>query len=109
MEGLPLVLRAYRALSMAAVPFANALLSHRLKRGREHALRLNERRGETALARPQGPLVWIHGASVGELTAIIPLSAYTLQIIYRNAVAGLNNVPAAAQYLRREYRKGWTL
>jgi osmoprotectant transport system permease protein len=33
----------------------------------------------------------------GTLTAIIPLSAYTLQIIYRNAVAGLNNVPAASK------------
>ena len=32
----------------------------------------------------------------GTLTAIIPLSLYTLQIIYRNAVAGLANVPAAA-------------
>jgi osmoprotectant transport system permease protein len=30
-------------------------------------------------------------------TAVIPLSAYTLQIIYRNAVAGLANVPADAK------------
>jgi len=33
----------------------------------------------------------------GFWTAVIPLSAYTLQIIYRNAVAGLNNVPADAK------------
>ena len=32
-----------------------------------------ERRGETRIARPDGPLVWIHGASVGEVAAIIPL------------------------------------
>jgi osmoprotectant transport system permease protein len=31
----------------------------------------------------------------GTDTAIIALTAYTLQIIYRNIVAGLNNVPAA--------------
>ena len=33
----------------------------------------------------------------GTLTAVIPLTAYTLQIIYRNIVAGLANVPPAAK------------
>jgi osmoprotectant transport system permease protein len=33
----------------------------------------------------------------GTDTAVIALSAYTLQIIYRNAVAGLANVPAGAK------------
>jgi osmoprotectant transport system permease protein len=33
----------------------------------------------------------------GTLTAVIPLSVYTLQIIYRNIMAGLAGVPAAAQ------------
>ena len=33
----------------------------------------------------------------GTLTAVIPLTAYTLQIIYRNIVVGLGNVPAAAK------------
>ena len=33
----------------------------------------------------------------GTDTAIIALTAYTLQIIYRNAVAGLANVPAEAR------------
>lgn len=34
---------------------------------------------------------------LGFWTAVIPLSAYTLQIIYRNAIAGLANVPAEAK------------
>ena len=34
---------------------------------------------------------------LGFWTAVIPLSAYTLQIIYRNAIAGLANVPADAK------------
>jgi osmoprotectant transport system permease protein len=33
----------------------------------------------------------------GRTTAIIALTAYTLQIIYRNIVAGLDNVPAASK------------
>ena len=33
----------------------------------------------------------------GTLTAIIALTAYALQIIYRNMIAGLNNVPGGAK------------
>src|ERR1700746_2247573 len=72
-EGLPLTLRAYRLLTAAATPFAPALMSHRLKRGKELAARLNERYGQSEHPRPRGPLVWLHGASVGELVSVIPL------------------------------------
>ena len=62
------------ALATAAgAPLAGSLISHRLKRGKEHPARLAERRGESAVARPDGPLVWLHGASVGEIAAIVPL------------------------------------
>ncbi len=71
---LPFMLRAYRVLSAAAAPLANVMLSRRLKQGKEHGARLDERRGETAVPRPGGALVWIHGASVGELLAIVPLT-----------------------------------
>jgi 3-deoxy-D-manno-octulosonic-acid transferase len=72
-QPLPLSLHAYRALLTAAAPLAGVLLSHRLKRGKEDPNRLPERRGESTVVRPQGPLVWVHGASVGEIAAIIPL------------------------------------
>ena len=72
-EPLPFLLRLYRLLSAAATPLAPALLSQRLKRGREHPTRLDERYGESLIARPEGPLIWIHAASVGELIAVIPL------------------------------------
>ena len=32
---------------------------------KEHPVRLPERRGESTLARPPGPLVWVHGARMG--------------------------------------------
>jgi 3-deoxy-D-manno-octulosonic-acid transferase len=72
-EPLPLTLRVYHLLTSAAVPLANALLKYRLKRGKEHNERLPERRGETALARPDGRLVWLHCASVGEFNSILTL------------------------------------
>ncbi|MGZ3361980.1 MAG: 3-deoxy-D-manno-octulosonic acid transferase, partial [Xanthobacteraceae bacterium] len=71
-ERLPLTLQAYRLLTAVATPLAPLLVSHRLKRGKELPARLNERYGESNVSRPPGPLVWVHGASVGELLAVIP-------------------------------------
>ncbi len=72
-ERLPATLRAYRRLAAAAMPFAPLVLRARTRRGKEHPERLCERRGESRLDRPHGPLVWVHGASVGEIMAVIPL------------------------------------
>jgi 3-deoxy-D-manno-octulosonic-acid transferase len=72
-EGLPLTLGLYRLLTAVVSPLAPALISHRLKHGKEHPGRLAERYGDSKVARPDGPLIWIHSASVGELLAVIPL------------------------------------
>ena len=72
-EGIPLALRSYRLLSAAFSPLAPVLLSRRLRRGKEHPARLRERYGYSAIPRPQGSLVWVHCASVGELLTVIPL------------------------------------
>jgi 3-deoxy-D-manno-octulosonic-acid transferase len=71
---MPLALRFYRLASGAAAPaLAPRLLTWRLKRGKENPTRLAERYGEASLPRPRGPLIWVHGASVGEMLAVIPL------------------------------------
>ena len=70
---LSVILRAYRLLSTAAAPFAPLLLSARQRRGKELPERLPERRGHAAVKRPDGPLIWLHGASVGELASVYPL------------------------------------
>jgi 3-deoxy-D-manno-octulosonic-acid transferase len=70
---MPAALRAYRLLSAAVTPLAGLFLARRVKRGKEHRERLGERRGEASVARPRGPLVWVHGASVGEIASVLPL------------------------------------
>ncbi|MGJ4941703.1 3-deoxy-D-manno-octulosonic acid transferase [Bradyrhizobium sp. HKCCYLS1011] len=70
---LPMALRVYRGLSSAAAPFAPAVIRQRLKRGKEDPARIDERRGLSHDLRPQGPLIWIHGASVGEVLAAAAL------------------------------------
>jgi len=72
-DSLPVALRLYRLFSTAATPFTPLLLAQRLKKGKEHRLRFGERRGEARMERPPGPLVWLHGASVGELASVLPL------------------------------------
>src|ERR1700742_3937516 len=72
-NALPMTLRVYQRLSSVAVPLAPALINRRLKQGKEDPARVGERRGMSADIRPQGPLVWIHGASVGEVLAAAAL------------------------------------
>lgn len=70
---LPMTLRVYRKLSFAMVPLAPALIRRRLRLGKEDPARIDERRGLSRDVRPAGPLVWIHGASVGEVLAAAAL------------------------------------
>ena len=60
-------------LASGLVPLAPALIKRRLKQGKEDPARVGERRGLSQDVRPHGPLVWIHGASVGEVLAAAAL------------------------------------
>ncbi|MHA1564800.1 MAG: 3-deoxy-D-manno-octulosonic acid transferase [Alphaproteobacteria bacterium] len=63
----------YRLASTLATPLIRRHLRRRLARGREHPQRLGERFGEPGLPRPQGPVIWLHAASVGEAVSLLPL------------------------------------
>jgi 3-deoxy-D-manno-octulosonic-acid transferase len=67
---LPLL---YRGLTQPLAPLVAVWLRRRRKQGKEDTLRFQERQGIPSIARPVGPLVWIHAASVGEATAMLAL------------------------------------
>ncbi len=74
------MLRTYRWLGAAAYPFIGTYVAWRAAKGKEDRHRRRERYGITRVARRDGPLIWIHAASVGEMTAITPLAEYIVNL-----------------------------
>ncbi|MEQ9555745.1 MAG: 3-deoxy-D-manno-octulosonic acid transferase [Rhodospirillales bacterium] len=67
------MLGLYRFLTALGAPLIHIYLGRRIKAGKEDPHRFNERLGRPALARPDGPLIWLHGASVGEAMSLLTL------------------------------------
>ena len=67
------MLTAYRLAGAAAYPLVGGYIAWRTTKGKEERTRRRERYGISKVARPPGPLVWVHAASVGESNAVIPL------------------------------------
>ncbi|GBQ92125.1 glycosyltransferase N-terminal domain-containing protein [Asaia krungthepensis] len=63
----------WRVLGVMLMPALRGMMLWRLRRGKERHDRLAERRGRTAIARPEGEILWLHAASVGEANSILPL------------------------------------
>ena len=80
-----MMLGLYRFLTTLGAPVIQIYLGRRIKAGKEDPHRFNERLGRAALARPDGPLIWLHGASVGEAMSLLTLVARL-----KNAVPAAN-------------------
>ena len=70
---LPASIRAYRALTGLAAPLLPVILDRRARAGKEDPERRHERLGRPRIRRPEGRLIWLHGASVGESLVLATL------------------------------------
>jgi len=75
-----MLLALYNVMMRASTPLLGAYLKKREKLGKEDPARAAERRGQAALSRPPGPLVWFHAASVGESLSLLALIHAVLAI-----------------------------
>jgi len=66
-------LALYRAGTRLAAPYLRGLLRRRLAAGKEDPDRITERHGVPSRPRPDGPLIWLHAASVGESLSALSL------------------------------------
>jgi 3-deoxy-D-manno-octulosonic-acid transferase len=101
-----LALALYRAATGLAEPFAPLILGDRVKRGKEDPARLGERLGRAARPRPEGPLAWFHGASVGESLSLLPVIERLRRERPDVAVLATAGTTTAAELLGRRLPEG---
>lgn len=75
-----MLLLLYRLVTHLGAPVIAFHLRRRARLGKEDPARLGERLGRPSIARPKGPIVWFHAASVGETLAALPLIEALLRV-----------------------------
>lgn len=87
----------WRGGATLAAPGLRAMLRRRVGRGKEIAARLPEREGIDPTPRPDGRLIWLHAASVGESQSVLPvLSALHSQARDASVLLTTGTVTSAA-------------
>lgn len=97
------MLSAYRGLGTLLTPCVSPYLALRAARGKEDRRRLRERMGRTDKHRPEGPLIWLHAASVGETMALMPMIEKILS--FRIHILLTTGTIASAQLVETRFGK----
>jgi 3-deoxy-D-manno-octulosonic-acid transferase len=99
-------LHLYSLAGRLGAPLTGLWLRRRLARGQEDPVRWREKLGVTSAPRPPGRLVWLHGVSVGESLALLPLAE---AVIRERPGAGLlvtSATRASAEFLKARLPRG---
>lgn len=100
------MLGLYRFLTTLGAPVIHVYLGRRIKAGKEDPHRFNERLGRPALARPDGPLIWLHGASVGEAMSLLTLIAHVKTAVPAANILVTTGTVTSARMLADRLPKG---
>lgn len=97
----------YQLLTRAVEPFIGLYLRRRLRAGKEHPERLPERLGHPSQPRPEGTLLWFHGASVGESLALLPLADAVAARTTGAQVLITSGTVTSAELVAPRLKEGW--
>jgi len=100
------LLKLYSLAMRAASPLLPAYLKRRAAAGKEDPARMNERYGHASAPRPDGPLIWIHGASVGETMMAVPITQHLLSAVPNASVLVTSGTVTSAKMLAERLPQG---
>lgn len=101
-----MILSLYRLATSVGASLITVYLKKRLKRGKEDASRFHERMGRPKIERPEGHLIWMHGASVGESLSMLPVIAEIISRANAPSVLVTTGTVTSAKLMRERLPEG---
>ncbi len=101
-----MILTLYRLATSIGAPLISVYLKKRLRRGKEETSRFHERLGKPTTPRPDGALVWMHGASIGESLSMLPVISEIVSRANAPTVLVTTGTVTSARLMRERLPEG---